>query len=1201
MHIARENQTVDKGPQLLNEEQAQRILVEWTSTHDEYDRTKTVWDAIEHQARQNPRQTAIVDGDTQVTYSHLVKRANAVAGELAARGVEPGSLVGVCMSRTWELVATLVGVLRAGCAYVPLDPEYPRERLRYILEHARVACAIVDDDARARLCAQAPARIKLDEVGDQTADSVARPSATDLAYVIYTSGSTGQPKGVAVEHRSVVAMVRSMRRLLDDEELAGVLAATSICFDISVMEIFGTLSLGGMVVLADSVLELRELSSARRIKTCICVPSAIQAALTAGGLPDGIRCLVLGAEVLRRSLVDALHALEPRPRVVNAYGPTEATVYATATDVPLDVERVTIGKPVPNARAYILDEAMHPVAVGEPGQLHLAGDQLARGYLHDEELTRQRFIEMDSGGLIAEERLYKTGDMCRWTEVGEIEFLGRTDQQVKLRGFRIELEEIESAMESMANVDGAAAAVVGEEQPMLVGYLVSRDDAVTSAAVREYLAQRLPQYMVPQIVVHLDALPRLPNGKLDRKQLSRLEAPPPRGPGSAASHTCDTGGLTGRLAALPSEQRRAAMVPIVRGEVASILRTSNADDLPLDRSLQQLGIDSLTALELGARIAAVTGRELPADVAIGPLSLAALVDHVLASFGPPTPGMSAGGSPRPLSDTLTAFQAQIGGCHPPFFAAKAAAWSVTDKGILVQRLKRLCPPGQDPYGKLVRTGSGHRGVVADARTNEERESIIWTTNLYLGLNRDPDIIKEAGDALERFGTGMGTSAAASGVTDLHLEFERAFAELVGKPAACLFPTGYTANLGAIAGLLGDNDVIVMDKLCHASIVDGARLCGAKIRTFQHNSPSDLESVLRTETSPYRTVLVVLEGVYSMGEGAAPIESIVQVAKKYDALVLVDEAHSFGFYGPRGGGLCAERGVTGRVDFIMTTLSKALGSIGGVVAGGEEHIALMKSSARAYIFQASTSPADIAAALAALRRLSTDEALRERLWENTRYMRKRFCEAGYDLGTGDGPIVTPHFRDKDKLFALVEGLYARGVHTTPVTYPIVERGRGRLRFICSAAHTRQEIDRTLEALIEAEREVEAMRAVEVEASEVAVGRAEVNEWADAFAAYVKEAQAGLSGPVPSLTVSIGLPDGGEPIEIVVNEPGIELGDPLPRCSLLLADSQTISSVCSCDVQGLLHSVVRGTCVLEGQVEGFIWLIARMAAWESDAIV
>lgn len=1191
---------------IITKEQAHRVHVEWARTQEAYDRTETVWGLIEKQAQAHPERTAILDGETAIDYQRLMQRASAIAGELVARGVEPRSLVGVCMSRTWELVATLVGVLRAGSTYVPLDPAYPRERVRYMLEHARVVAAIVDHESMAELCEGVPKLVRLDEVGEWTADGVAEPSASDLAYVMYTSGSTGRPKGVAVEHRSVVAMTRSMRKLLDDEELSGVLAAASICFDASVMEILGTLSLGGTVVLAENLLALLELPSADRVRTCTMVPSGMQALLAAGRLPEGIRCFVLGGEVLKRSLVDQLHALKPGLRVVNVYGATEDTVYSTATEVSAGAESITIGKPVSSSRPYILDDSMQPVPVGVPGEMYLAGDQLARGYLHDEALTRERFIEVDPTGPIPEERLYKTGDLCRLREDGEIEFLGRVDQQVKIRGFRVELEEIESTLESMEGVEGAAAAVVdgGGGQKMLVVYVVSRDEAVTREAARAYLAERLPKYMLPQVVMHLAELPRLPNGKLDRKQL-------PKPSHTGADVTRDAGGGMHRLAGLSKDERHAALLSIIRGEIAPLLRFRDPEQVRLDHSLNDLGLDSLTAVELSNRLAANIGRKLPASAVIERFTPAALADYVLELMSSatehPLPEKARGGA----SDTLASFQAQIQSSYPPFMAAKAPSWSATDKGTLVRELKRLVGHrGRDPHSKLLRTGSANRGTVADVYTQEEREAIIWTTNLYLGLNRDQEVIEDARSALERFGAGMGTSAVASGVTDLHLEFERAFAELVGKPAACLFPTGFTANLGVIAGLLGDNDVVVMDQLCHASLVDGARLSGARIRTFQHNNPSDLESVLKTEVSPYRTALVVLESVYSMGEGAAPVSDIVLTAKKYDALVLVDEAHSFGFYGPRGAGLCAAQGVTDQVDFIMTTLSKALGSIGGVIAAREEHIDLLKSSARAYIFQATTSPADIAAALAALRRLSEDDALRERLWDITAYMRKRFSEAGYDLGTGDGPIVTPHFSDKDKLYAIAHGLYQRGVLTAAVTYPVVEIGRGRLRFICSASHTREDVDRTLEALIDAEREAEEeqqaledRQRAEDGSSDAHRGRSGVEEWAQAFSAYLKETLARAPGPTPNLAVSVGLPDNGEPITIVINERDVTLGahetTDTPFCSLLPRDSQAVSSLCLPDVQGLLHSICKGACVLKGQVEPFIWLIGRMADWQRDS--
>jgi 7-keto-8-aminopelargonate synthetase-like enzyme/acyl carrier protein len=651
------------------------------------------------------------------------------------------------------------------------------------------------------------------------------------------------------------------------------------------------------------------------------------------------------------------------------------------------------------------------------------------------------------------------------------------------------------------------------------------------------------------------------------------------------------------------------LLSIIRGEVASMVGFRDPERIPPESSLHDLGLDSLTTAELGSRLASIIGQKVSVSAIMERSTPTAVADYILDSMGsgaePAAPKTVRGGA----ADTLTGFQTQIQSCYPPFLAAKASCWSATDKGTLVRELKTLVSRSGDPFSKLVRTGSGQRGIVADVDTDREREAIIWTTNLYLGLNRDPEVIEEARLALERFGTGMGTSAAASGITDLHLEFEQGFAELVGKEDACLFPTGYTANVGAVAGLLGDKDVVVLDQLCHASIVDGARLCGAKIRTFRHNNPSDLEAVLKTEASPYRTILVVLEGVYSMGEGAAPVEEIVRVAKKYDALILVDEAHSFGFYGPRGGGICAARGVTEQVDFIMTTLSKALGSLGGVVAASKEHVALLKSSARAFIFQASTSPADIAAAIAALRRLSADDGLRDRLWDTTSYMRKRFSEAGYDLGSGDGPIVTPHFSDKKKLFAIVNGMFERGVHTSAVTYPIVELGRGRLRFICSAAHTREDVDKTLAALIDAEREAEAkLQAVREAPDETHPGRSGVEEWAKDFASYLKETTARAAGATPDLAVSIGIQDGAEPIRIAFSERDVTVGDPETAastseqtafCSLLLEDGRAVSSLCSSDVQGLLDSVLEGSCVLKGQVEPFIWFVGRMAEWQRRA--
>ncbi|GAB2897898.1 amino acid adenylation domain-containing protein [Microbulbifer echini] len=1154
---------------------------------------------------ENPDRVAIIDGKVRVDFKRLLQRASTIAAELGVRGVKPGSLVGVCMNRSWELVATLIGVMRAGCAYVPLDPAYPQERVRYMLTHSRAVAAIVDSDISADLCRNVRELVWIDQVGDPTRGVVSgpvEPSASDLAYVIYTSGSTGRPKGVAVEHKSIVAMSRSMGELFNEVELKGVFAGASVCFDTSVMEILGTLSLGGTVILGKNILELPNHPAVDQVRTCVSVASAMQTLLSTEKLPERLQCLVFGGEALKRSLVEQVDSLKPGLRIFNAYGPTEDTVYSTISEVTSGTKVVTIGKSVPNSRAYILDDAMQPVSPGVAGELYLAGSKLARGYLYDETLTKARFIERVPTDQIPDTRLYKTGDLCQWTENGEIEFLGRVDQQVKVRGFRIELEEIESTLESMPGVDAAAAAAVdgGIGQKMLAVYVVSRSEAVTDIAVKAFLAQRLPKYMVPQLVRHLATLPVLPNDKLDRKTLIKLEEGKQVNLGSSIDSTKNASRLMQRLIGSKSEQQ-ATMLPIIQREVAVLLNFGDPEQVSPNLSFSSLGLDSLTTLEFARRLSNNLGRSITAQAMIDYDTVNTLASYILSTLNDRAGQAPVKTADRAVSDSLASFQSHIQSSHPTFQAAKAPSWSAMDKSKLVQEVMYMVnDQRRNPYSKVLRTGSATRGTVSDVYNDEEQEAIIWTTNLYLGLNRDKKVIEESASAVARFGTGMGTSAAASGLTDLHLEFETEFAELVGKPSACLFPTGYTANVGVVAGLLGKDDVVVIDQLCHASIVDGARLCGATIRTFKHNDAADLESVLESEVSPYRTILVALEGVYSMGEGAAPVTEIVRTAKKYNALVLVDEAHSFGFYGERGAGICAAQGITDQVDFIMTTLSKALGSLGGVIAAKQEYVDLLRSSARAYIFQASISPADIAAALTALRRLSSDDDLRARLWETTRYMRQRFEQAGYDLGTGDGPIVTPHFSDKDKLFAIVQELYKRGVQTSAVTYPIVESGRGRLRLICSAAHTKGDVDKTVEALVEAEREVDKLLvATKEEPMDLSLAHSEVEGWANSFSSYLNQTLTKHSAPTPNLALSVSVSDQQEPVRILYYDGNVTLSDHkisgLPSCSMLLKSCKAVSSLRSSDVRGLLQSICAGSCELHGQVEPFIWFIARMVDW------
>ncbi|MCF2859882.1 amino acid adenylation domain-containing protein [Pseudoalteromonas sp. SMS1] len=1153
----------------------------------------TVYALIKQHAQLTPEKIAIIDGEIEVTYEQLMSAAWAITSEIKKQQIPSGSLIAVCMVRKWNLIATMIGIHKAGCAYIPIDPNYPKSRVEYMLSHSKVHAAIIDSHEASDLCANVSHCINIQSLNmeAQNTEPAGSPVSSDLAYVIYTSGSTGNPKGVAIAHHNLMAMSRALRQLFGQRELQGVLAAASVCFDTSVMETLGTLSLGGTLILAKNALALPTLPHADKVKACVMVPSSMQALLNTGPLPKHIECVVFGGEALKSALVDKIHGVNPRVRVVNAYGPTEDTVFSTLCEIEVGAKNIPIGRPVEGTYAYILDEGLHPVEKGIAGELYLGGDKLASGYLHDHSQTRHRFIELQINQHAPKQRMYRTGDLCRWNTKGEIEFVGRIDQQVKIRGFRIELGEIESVLESLPFIDAAAVNAVESEngQKSLVAYVVEKPNAPSHDTLRALLLEQLPNYMVPHLFMSLDALPLLPNEKLDRSKLPSLTEV--RLANQASPEWINE---------VESKDKLTNTISVIRQALATLLGISEPARINPNTSFDSLGIDSLNLLELSSRIS----RTL--NVAISPTHIAAyptpalLGTHIIDGQSQQHTEPSEGNHQR---DTLHQFQTLLQSSHPTFGSASVQAWDINDKSLLVEAILNMVNRLQrNPYGKVLKTGSSARGLIGDSYHDEQRQSIIWSTNLYFGFNRDPEVIAHATDALQNYGTGMGISAAATGMTDQHVAFEKEFAELVGKSSACLFPTGYTANLGAISGILGPNDIVVIDQLCHASIVDGARLSGATVRTFKHNDKSDLATILAAEQSPYRTTLVVLESVYSMGEGTAPVADIVNTAKQYGALVLVDEAHSFGFYGKRGAGVCVEQGVSDQVDFIMTTLSKALGSIGGVIAASEKHINLLKSASRAYIFQASISPADIAAALASLRILQNDDAMRAQLWDRTRYMRTLFQEAGFDLGTGDGPIVTPHFGDKDKLYAIVQSLYQRGVQTLAVTYPIVEKGRGRLRFICSAAHTYADIDHTVNALIEAEKEVNAY----FEQQQVNISNANpvhlatslyaLTSWRDTFAGYIKMYLQNTVTPQPELAISIKLQASEPPLTLTIEKGQLcvsqdAVGD-LPYCELTLVSQKALEALKQHNVQSLLETVCQSGCILNGQSEVFVWFIARL---------
>ena len=470
---------------------------------------------FEARAEEKPGREALVWGEVRTTYGELARRADRLARRLAALGIGPEVPVGVCSRRSPEMVVGMLAVLKAGGAYLPLDPKYPRERLRFMLEDAGAPVVLTDSESSPALPRTRARLVFLDAPEDGESGGPLIPATPDnLAYLIYTSGSTGRPKGVAIPHKAAVHLMHWARGLFPPEDLAGVLAATSICFDLSVFEIFVPLSWGGRVILADNALSLPTLPAASEVTLVNTVPSAANELVLAGGFPPSVRTINLAGEALQRALVDQLYRTTSARAVFNLYGPSEDTTYSTWALVPPDSDEApTIGLPLPEETGHVLNADLLAVPGGQEGELYLGGPALARGYLARPDLTAERFLP-DPFSTEPGARMYKTGDLVRLRPDGEFDFLGRIDHQVKIRGFRIELGEVEAALLAVPGVKSCVAVAIDAR---LVAYVAPDDVQVPE--LRRSLSARLPAHMVPSAFVLLPALPLTPNGKVDRKAL----------------------------------------------------------------------------------------------------------------------------------------------------------------------------------------------------------------------------------------------------------------------------------------------------------------------------------------------------------------------------------------------------------------------------------------------------------------------------------------------------------------------------------------------------------------------------------------------------------------------------------------------------------------------------------------------------------
>ncbi|MCX7568806.1 amino acid adenylation domain-containing protein [Tumebacillus sp. DT12] len=585
---------------LLSETERHRLLHGWNDTVRDYPRDRTVHSLFAEQAARTPDATALVFGEQTLTYAALNRRANQLAHRLRRQGIEPGQFVAVSLERSLELIVGILGILKAGAVYVPVDASYPDERIEYMLADAAAPLLLTQQSLRGRFAGQRADVLCLDSdwkwiAEESETDLPCERTADSLAYVIYTSGSTGQPKGTCIPHRGIVRLVRN-NPFVDFASDDVYLQFSPISFDAATFEIWGSLLNGGrLAIFPPQQLTAEELVrqlTLHRVTTIFCTTTLFNQLVEhhLDGLHT-LRHLLIGGEAMSAAPVKKARQALPNCRIANAYGPTESTTFASIQTVPEPEQigtSVPIGHPIANTQLYILDGRLQPVPVGVPGELYIGGDGLATGYLNRPELTAERFIENpfpDTPGT----RLYKTGDLVRRLPDGAVDYLGRLDHQVKIRGFRIELGEIESALEAHPSL-AASAVLCREDQPgdkrIVAYYVPAAGQQASGGLLRTYLKEHLPEYMIPSAFVELEALPLSPSGKVDRKAL----------PQPAGLRDLETAYV-------------APKTELERGIVSVWQEVLGVDRVGLHDNFFDLGGHSMSVVTAHSKIQQVTGRE----------------------------------------------------------------------------------------------------------------------------------------------------------------------------------------------------------------------------------------------------------------------------------------------------------------------------------------------------------------------------------------------------------------------------------------------------------------------------------------------------------------------------------------------------------------------------------------------------------------
>jgi len=695
----------------LTDAERYKLLVEWNNTTREYPQDKCIHQLFEEQVERTPDAIAVVFESQQLTYLELNAKANQLAHYLQELGVGPEVLVGICVERSIDMIVGLLGILKAGGAYVPLDAAYPSERLAFMLQDSSVSVLLTQSKLIEKLPPHSAYVVYLDKDWEEIVQqSKENPSSSvtpdNLAYVIYTSGSTGRPKGVCCCHTGVVNLYtdfQSKQPLSVGDRCS---LWTGISFDVSVYEIFSALLAGGTLYIVSNNVRsdtqtFLDWLNFHQIHSAYIPPfmlNQLSERVLQGTHKVSLRRLLVGVEPIPTRLLTSLSKEIPGLYIINGYGPTEATICATLYSVSSFEVRsgnTPIGKPVLNTKIYLLNEQMQPVPIGVPGELHIGGVGLARGYLNRPNLTKEKFIPNPFSNEPGD-RLYKTGDLARYLPDGNIEFIGRIDNQVKIRGFRIELGEIEAVLSQHPAV--LETAVVARQdvsdRKYLAAYIVSRDArAISRNDLRGFLKDKLPDYMIPGVFVMLDALPLIPNGKVDRQALHEYGETTELNPSetnisalnmninSPTKHR-DTG-----LKTTQSDSLRSTL----RSLVAKLLQIEN-DEIDATATFLELGIDSILILEAMRRIETTFGVQVEAQQFFEELetieALATYIEQNLSSKQEPKSSQQpelelSSVTPKPATESGKSPQlfAQTKILNPPISVPKGKAMNRPNENV----------------------------------------------------------------------------------------------------------------------------------------------------------------------------------------------------------------------------------------------------------------------------------------------------------------------------------------------------------------------------------------------------------------------------------------------------------------------------------------------------------------------------------------